>query len=335
LKAIGRSAIFIPNFLKLHTMKRSLLVRTLQVLIAFGGLALITALYFYTKNYGGYFESRRGKLAHVSVVSTGSDSLVEKSWLTVSNTGGLTIECGLLVPRAKHRRYPAIILMGGKRTGKYAVNYALNINNVIFVAPDYPYSPRESYTFTQLLSDVPEIRQALLDMVPSVMLLTDYLWQREDVDTTKLILIGYSFGAPLVPAVVTYDRRAAAAAMVYGGGNLRSLITHNVRRYEGALVSECIGMLGGLLLRPLEPMRYVERIAPTPLIMINGAQDEQIPRENVELLYAKAREPKKLVWLESKHVHPKNVELTKMIVKTLAHELALLGVLDSLTFAGH
>jgi dipeptidyl aminopeptidase/acylaminoacyl peptidase len=166
-------------------------------------------------------------------------------------------------------------------------------------------------------------------MVPSVMLLTDYLCQRPDVDTTKLVLLGYSFGAPFVPCIIAHDRRAAVAAMVYGGGELRSLITHNVRRYKGAIFSEFVGLAGGVLLRPLEPLRHIDRVAPTPLLMINGAQDEQVPRENVEMLYDKAGEPKKIIWLESKHVHPGNVDLTRLIVKTLKEELTEMKILGS------
>jgi hypothetical protein len=257
----------------------------------------------------------------------GGDSLTERSWVTLENADGFVVDCGLLAPKEKGRRFPAIVLMGGKATGKYAIDYALGIRDVIIVAPHYPYDPRDSYTVMEFLSDVPEIRLALLDMVPAVMLVTDYLWQREDVDTTRLVLLGYSFGAPFVPCIIAHDRRAAVAAMVYGGGELRSLIRHNVARYEGVLVSEIVGLLGGMLLHPLEPLRYINEVSPTPLIMINGAHDEQIPKENVQLLYDKAKEPKKIIWLESRHVNRRDVELTKLIVKTLSEELARLKIL--------
>lgn len=61
--------------------------------------------------------------------------------------------------------------------------------------------------------------------------------------------------------------------------------------------------------------------------MINGSYDEMIPRMNVETVYDKAREPQKLIWLESGHVHPKNEELTKQILEVLRRELTALGIL--------
>jgi fermentation-respiration switch protein FrsA (DUF1100 family) len=210
------------------------------------------------------------------------------------------------------------------------VDYALGVDNVILVSPDYPYEPRDEYTFLQIAGDVPAVRRAMLDMVPSVMLVTEYLWKRPDVDTTRLILMGYSFGAPFIPAIVAQDRRAAMAILVYGGGDVASLIRHNVRRFEGDLIGSFSGWLGGLLLRPLEPLRFIDRVSPIPLLMINGTDDEQVPRGNAQLLFDSAREPKKIIWLDSRHVHPRNVELTRRIIETIALELRQRGMLDPL-----
>jgi dienelactone hydrolase len=235
----------------------------------------------------------------------------------------------MLTPRDNLRKHPAIILLGGKATGKYAVNYALDITGVVIIAVDYPYTTRETYTVINFLGDVPAIRNALIDMVPSVMLVTDYLLTREDVDTTRIVLLGYSFGAPFVPCIVAHDRRPAVAVMVYGGGDLRSLIVHNVRRYESEAVAQFAGTLAAFLLRPLEPMRYIDRVTPTPLIMINGTNDEQVPRHNVELLYHAAGEPKTIKWLESRHVRQDNLELTRMIVAELRRELEQRGIIQN------
>lgn len=307
-------------------MRRRLIKSVLWIVAGLTGCAAVAILYLHQKDYTDDFRERKGTLAGSVLEDAGTGRGVKKYWLTLRNGEGFTVQCGLLVP-ARKGKFPAIILMGGKATGKYAVDYALDVDDCIIVAPDYPYEPKESYTVAGFLADVPEIRQALLDMVPSVMLVTDYLRQRDDVDTTKLVLLGYSFGAPLVPPIVAIDRRAAVAAMVYGGGDLTSLIRHNVRRYEGDFLSEVVARVGGLLLRPLEPMRYADRIAPIPLVMINGTSDEQIPRVNAELFFNAAKEPKAITWLESRHVNPRDVELTKRIISTLKMELVRLGIM--------
>lgn len=306
-------------------MRRSILKRILKTLLFIIICTCTLILSISLKDYSQYFQSRRGSLS--SVVDR-KDSVTGKHWITLQNSDGFSVECGLLIPQDTNKRYPAIILMGGKTTGKHAIEYASDINNVIILAIDYPYEPRESYTFWTFIWDVPAMRQALIDIVPASMLATDYLFHRKDVDTMKLVILGYSFGAPFVPAIIANDRRAAVAAMVYGGGELYSMIYHNVHRYEGEIMSEFVGRLGGLLLRPIEPMRFADKISPTPLVIINGMNDEQIPRYNTELFFNTAQEPKKLIWLESKHVRPDNVELTHQIVGTLKVELRRLKILD-------
>ncbi len=276
-------------------------------------------------DYSAEFLERKGSMTSARIEQRNGDA--ERQWLTLMSRSGLRVACGLLVPRQSSGRIPAVVLLGGKATGKYAVDYALGIEDVIVVAPDYPYEPRPSYSVSEFVGDVPAIRRALLDMVPSVMLVFDYLSTRSDVDTTRIILLGYSFGAPFVPCVIAHDRRPAVGAMVYGGGDLSSLIRHNVRRYEGPLISALVGAAGGIFLHPLEPMRYVGRMAPVPLLMINGTDDEQIPRENVEMLFAAAGDPKELVWIPSHHVNPRNVELTRLIIATLRERLVARGVL--------
>ena len=290
-------------------------------------LACILLLFFSFKDYSHYFRSTHGTLTNISLHQYACDSRTQKSWLTIRANNAFNVQAGLLTPFDSSKKYPAIILLGGKTTGRYAINYALDINNIIILALDYPYEPRETYTLWTILSDVPRVRKALIDMVPSAILATDYLCSRHDVDTTKLIILGYSFGAPFVPVIVAHDRRAAVAVMVYGGGEVTSLIRHNVARYESGWLSEFIGRLGGVLLHPLEPLRYADKISPLPLIMINGEYDEQIPRFNTESFFQAAREPKKLIWLKSQHVRPDNLDLTRCIIDTLNKALKRMHIL--------
>jgi dienelactone hydrolase len=306
---------------------RSFLLGGLTALLGAAVFLAAFWIYFTTKDYAGYFTRKHGTFSGAVVETAGGDSLFTKHWVKLRNTDGFTVTCGMLAPRDQSRRYPAVILMGGKATGKYAVDYALGIRDIVLIAIDYAYEPREDYTLLNILADVPDVREAIINTVPAAMLALDFLSRRPDVDTTKIVMLGYSFGAPFVPAILAHDRRPAVAAMVYGGGDVRSMVRHNVRRYRGPLMSEFVGTLGGVLLHAVEPMRYADRISPIPLIMINGSEDEQIPKENTELFFNAAHQPKKIVWLDSRHVNPRNVELTRLIVGTLTRELEAAGIL--------
>jgi hypothetical protein len=302
----------------------------LRVLLSVGFALLVGVvwlLYLSFMDYDSHFRARKGTLSGFALDSAGRSAEGQRYWLRLQSNAGLRVECGLLVPTREGARFPAIVLLGGKATGKYAIDYALGVRDVIILAPDYPYEPRESYTTLDVLKDLPEARQALFDMVPSVELALDYLWTRVDVDTGRVVMLGYSFGAPYVPILASRNRRFAVAAMVYGGGDLESMIRHNVRRYEGPAFSSFVGFLSGLLLRPMEPLRYIRDVSPTPLIMINGERDEQVPPENARMLFEVAREPKQIVWLPSRHVNPRDTALTRTIISTLGHELERTGIL--------
>ena len=312
-----------------YRMSRRLSFRVFLASILALLLLLVPLFYFSLRDYDAEFALLKGKLVAASLEPAGTSPEGTRHWLTLKSDHGLTANCGLLLPSEPKGRFPAIVLLGGKATGKYAIDYALGVRNVIIVAPDYPYTPRDSYTVLEALTDLPAIRRALFDMVPSVELLMDYLWTREDVDTGKVVMLGYSFGAPYVPYLASHDRRFKAAVMVDGGGNLGSMIRHNVRRYEGPVFSSFFGFLSGLLLRPLEPLRFIHGVSPTPLVMINGTYDEQVPRRNTEMLFAAAGAPKRLIWLPSRHVNPRDTALTRSIIYTLSGELTRLGILPS------
>jgi len=307
---------------------RNVVTRSALILLLLTAVPVAWAAYLALHDYSAEFRERKGRLADARIEQRTGDGGAGRQWLTLTADNGFRVDCGLLVPRPAARPLPAVVLLGGKATGKYAVDYALGIDDVIIVAPDYPYEPRPSYSLTEFVADIPSIRRALLDMIPSVMLVLDYLSTRSDCDTARIVLLGYSFGAPFVPCVIANDRRPAVGAMVYGGGDLRSLIRHNVRRYEGPVVSSLVAAAGGMLLHPLEPLRYADQMSPVPLLMINGTVDEQVPRENAELLFAAAREPKEIVWIESRHVKPRNVELTRRIIETLRERLTARGILS-------
>jgi fermentation-respiration switch protein FrsA (DUF1100 family) len=56
---------------------------------------------------------------------------------------------------------------------------------------------------------------------------------------------------------------------------------------------------------PADALNFVDKISPRPVLMINGTKDDIVPVEANKLLHKTAREPKKIVWLESGHSLPR------------------------------
>ncbi|MCS7191073.1 MAG: alpha/beta hydrolase, partial [Fimbriimonadales bacterium] len=54
----------------------------------------------------------------------------------------------------------------------------------------------------------------------------------------------------------------------------------------------------------VDPIHWVGRIAPRPVLFINGDADNIVPVESNKALHEAAREPKKIVWYKGGHVPP-------------------------------
>jgi hypothetical protein len=292
-------------------------------------------LYLACRDHSGYYKERKGNLvsAELSPYQPGqyvnTPQKFTRHQLLLKSDSGLHVQCGLLVPKQEvvTVRHPVVVLLAGLETGQHAIDYVRNIPNVIIAAVDYPYSERDLDSPRRVLAEMAPLHNAALDTVPSAMLLIDYLLRRPDVDKSKVILVGLSLGGIFVPCIAAEDRRPAVAVMAFAGGDLRRIIKQDIRSF-GEFESDTLSFLGGLLVRPIEPLRYADKISPIPLLMINGTRDGMVPRQSTEEMFRKAKPPKKLVWLDSEHIMPGDLALTREIVETLKKELREMKVLD-------
>ena len=59
-----------------------------------------------------------------------------------------------------------------------------------------------------------------------------------------------------------------------------------------------------LLFADLEPARWIGRVAPRPVLFVNGERHELVGEATARLLHARAGEPKAVVWIDSAHMRP-------------------------------
>ncbi len=240
------------------------------------------------------------------------------------------------VPKAGEPRAPAAVIVGGIQRGR-RIATAAGLDGIarqaVIVSPDYPLEQRR-HTFEglSLLATLPYIRPAAFDSVAQALLLLDYLETRPDVDRQRLFLVGGSMGAPIVTIAGGVDPRPAAVVVLYGGGQLASLIAHTLehpgqpRPYpHWAAVLTGQGLTW--LFAPLAPERYAPAIAPRRFLMINGAGDSLVPRANVLALYDAARQPKELIWIEGEHIQPEETALIAQVSSTISAWLEKQGLL--------
>jgi len=116
---------------------------------------------------------------------------------------------------------------------------------------------------------------------------------------------GFSMGGAIGTVFCALDERVRAASLGVTGGDFDKL---NIG--SGAGPSE-----GGLrrAYMVVDPVTYAPRISPRPILMINAAKDEIVPRAATVALYEAAREPKRIIWYDCGHAGLPEEYLDEMI----------------------
>lgn len=312
------------------TRQRRSVVLALGLLILLGGGIFLLRQYLEAQGSPASLFARKGRLTTVTMLPAANPTPEEAADLLLTSSTGLQVRCRLRQARGPGP-HPGVILLDGIKQGRRVVDYPAVqeiAQNALVVSMDYPLEWIHRLQAWELPRVAFSLRPSALDAVSAILLILDYLETRPDVDSTRMILVGTSFGAPLAVIAGGIDPRAAAVAVVYGGGNLGDLIAHNLRR-SGRLGrvpiprigAGLVGWAAAVAVFPLEPNRYAPLITPRPFLIVSGADDELIPRESVLSLHEAASPPKELVWMESKHLRPKQEELMRSLIRRLTEWL--------------
>jgi cephalosporin-C deacetylase-like acetyl esterase len=118
----------------------------------------------------------------------------------------------------------------------------------------------------------------------------DFIETREEFDSKRIGYYGISLGGIIGTIFSAVDARVKVPVIVLAGGSL------NLMFGMDALSSDTKNFLS-----IIDPINYVERISPRPLLMINAENDDIIPPVTSKLLYKKAGKPKEIIWYPARH----------------------------------
>jgi fermentation-respiration switch protein FrsA (DUF1100 family) len=255
--------------------------------------------------------------ASASVIRIADD--VAEQDVVVRDSSGLSVEFRLRwrLDRPASERLPVFLLLGGHASGKESASLISDPREFLVASLSYPFTGNERATGFAVAREVPAIRRAIYDTPPAVMLALDYLLDRRDVDSSRVELVGASFGVPFAAVAGAIDQRVRRTWLVQGGGDPRALLYAGLRSEIGfAPARHVVASLANLLASGprFAPERWVGKIAPRPIVMINTEDDERIPRETAELMHAAARDPKEVVWLPGLHVQPNRPDVLTTLI---------------------
>jgi len=225
-------------------------------------------------------------------VDTLSNYLFHISYNSVNNNRVTSL---LSLPKNALQPYPLVIIQHGiedKKDTDYMIlgDSILSSNGFAVFRMDFAMHGeriRKKYKFRIIdytLRDA--IEQTVFDLRCGL----DYLDTRSDIDSTKTGFLGISLGGIAGVIFCGVENRVELSVICLAGGGLRAM--SGLDGFGEKITS---------MMAPIEPLNFVDRISPHPILFINAEEDEVIPKPMALLLHAKAEEPKEVIWYKSGH----------------------------------
>lgn len=292
------------------------------VLALVGGTGLAAVLWL-LRDPTPRMDARRSALTAIDAGAVVQDGSATEQQVLLRATSGLSFELAIRRPAAPEHpdsivRRPLFLLLGGHQRGKGAGALFGDPRGAIIASLEYPFDGDQRAKGLRMVAQIPAIRRALYDTPPAVQLALDYLLQRADVDPTRVELVGASFGAPFATIAAARDARVTRLWVLHGGGDLYRMFEQALKREIAFTPARLVaaGVVTLLASGPrLAPERWIARVSPRPVVMLNAEEDELIPRRSVEILWDAAMEPKELVWLPGPHMQGDRPQVLERLVE--------------------
>lgn len=272
-----------------------------------------------------WWAARQGSLSGVTAERLPVAGGMLATAVRLRSDTGLEVGLRALRPATRAGRLPVMIVLGGHRTGRDAVELIGDVRERAVVALDYPYEgPRSVRGLWQTVAALPEIREALLDAPPALSLALDWLHRQPWVDRDRVAIVGVSLGVPFAAAAAARDSRFTALAVVHGAADNRRWLEANLsRRIEAGIFRESVAtVLNWLAYGPAyDTSRNIAAVSPRPVLIVGAREDERVPAGATERLFEAAREPKALRFSGGLHVGPGRSDVIGELLAIAEEEL--------------
>lgn len=215
-------------------------------------------------------------------------SFVEPSLVSYASFDGLEIPAFIYLPKtaAKNGKYPCIISIHGGPEGQATYGFSPVIQ--YFVGSGYVViepNVRGSTGYGKEYAALDNVRNRE-NSVKDIASLAEYLRQRGDIDVTKLVVYGGSYGGYMVLACLTlYPDLFAAGVDIVGISNFITFM-ENTADYRRKNRESEYGSADSdyEFLQSISPLNRVENIK-APLMIIHGKNDPRVPVGEAEQMY--------------------------------------------------
>ncbi|MBT8098362.1 MAG: alpha/beta hydrolase [Gammaproteobacteria bacterium] len=275
-----------------------------------------------------YFLERAGVLDKVEHSEWATPASIMES-VRLENSTGLVVEMRVVRPaNTGDNALPFVLMLGGHRTGKDAVDLVGVSNHVAYAAIDYPYAGREEIDgLWQSITTVPDIQRAFIDAPAALSLALTWALQQPWVDKTRVELVGVSLGVPFAAAAGAVDTRFTRVWLLHGGGDNLSWVDHAGRKRIESDTLRRIAARTALFLvygNSFDTKKWIAKIAPRPLIIVAACNDDYVPPEaQLPLVEASKSDTVELIWTTGQHIGPRRGDELQQLLKIVDGRVGL------------
>lgn len=240
-----------------------------------------------------------------------------RSRLDYDSIHDLRVSATFTLPKQFSAPYPAVLLVhgsGGNKDTSYIqwASETLVAQGYATLSIDTQYHgdrARPGRSGEIHMPDSYTMRDAWVQSVVDLRRAVDFLESRTDIDKSHIGYMGFSQGGMLGAVLGGVEARISAFCLAVPGGGLVQIVEHIdrypvLREHWPIRVTPSIMQTIRDITNVTDPIYFVGRIAPRPLLIIVAKHDEIIPPEASQALVeaAHAREPEQVKRWESGHV---------------------------------
>ena len=266
------------------------------------------------------FYRLRGRYQGISVLESrrSEDSLIRL--VSLRNHRGETPATAFVRrPVILAPEYKIVLVYAGAKTRAKILDLIPERPDVVLVAPQYPYGSHRG--LLRSLRAPYDVRKAAFRTVAAGLLATSFLQETEHLDLRRLTVIGSSVGTAFATLHGALDTRVPRVILIHGGGDFPTIIRFMERRRGRPWSGEMKARLASIVVDTFDPIHWAHRIAPRELILIGARDDGYFPAASTLELFARAGEPKSLIWTDTEHVRSRKTETLDEVLELIDQRL--------------
>ncbi len=264
----------------------------------------------WTKRVSLYEENRNAPL-QTKTVSRTQNTVANVEKMTIRGVNGDIVPFYIVTPLSatEKNRVPGIILIHGLTQNidqmLFAAQYYAAQGYAVVIPEIVNHGERKTSHHALFGSDVVSLRADIIESVGDIRRTLDVFAARPNVDSQRIGLFGLSLGSILGSVTTALDNRIQTAVFAVGGADWRTILENSVISSDKTKTAvRALNAQQIALLDDVDPKSFVGKIAPRPVLMLNGKRDTIIPVAAAQAFFQAAHEPKKQLWFDADHFLP-------------------------------